>query len=66
MGKSDDNEKPSPKNFGDIFIRNAGKGLKQELTNIAANNGQTLSGFLKPHLREIRDKYPESERRADN
>lgn len=42
----------------EIRVRGVSETLKQELLNIARNQGIKLSDFLKPKLREIRDSFP--------
>jgi len=64
MGNENEKQKTAHSNWDDIRIRNVSTGLKSELFNIATNNGETLSGFLKGHLRKIRDQYPDKERRS--
>jgi len=41
-----------------IVVKNIRPEVKNELVAIAKNEGLTLSAFLKPHLRKIRDSYP--------
>ena len=43
----------------DFVITQLPDELRNDLKNIAANNGIPLSTMLKPHLRDIRDSYPE-------
>lgn len=42
----------------ELRLRGMGK-LKETLSNIAQNEGNTLSAFLRPKLRQIVDSYPE-------
>jgi hypothetical protein len=50
-------------NLKEIRIENVSAEVVQDLKNVAKNYGTTLSALLKPKLREIRDSYPEKDRR---
>jgi hypothetical protein len=43
--------------MSEIRIANFDNDLHEKLTNIAKNKGITLNDFLKPHLREVTQKY---------
>jgi hypothetical protein len=45
--------------MADQNISNIPENLHEALTNIAKNKGITLNDFLKPHLREVTQKYVE-------
>jgi hypothetical protein len=47
------------KELEELRITGVNPKLKDELNNIAANQGINLTSFLKPKLREIADSYPE-------
>lgn len=49
----------------DITIRNELPEVKQRLKNIADNNGQTVSSFMKMKIREILKQYPEHMQQKD-
>ncbi len=48
---------------GDFRIENPNIKLKEELQNIAAHKGTTLTAFLRGVFIETRDKYPEHMRK---
>jgi hypothetical protein len=50
----------------EIRIRLVSPDLITELYNIAKYKDLTLSTFLKPHLRDIANKYPEEMKRNPN
>jgi hypothetical protein len=43
--------------MADKHLNNIPENLHESLTNIAKNKGITLNDFLKPHLREVAQKY---------
>lgn len=47
-----------------ILIKNVPVPTKETLKNIADNEGQTLAGFLKTHLKKIIESYPQNMRIA--
>lgn len=46
------------KKYSDLRIRSVNQQVRDEIKNIAQNEGQTISSFLKPHLRKIAESYP--------
>lgn len=51
------------KNLPEIRITGVSPEVHRDLINISKNESVNLSDLLKPHLRKIRDTYPESMRK---
>lgn len=56
-------EKYQPNRKPELRIQGVSNKTKQEIKNIADNEGIGLSEFMRPHLRKIIDSYPEEKRK---
>jgi hypothetical protein len=61
--KKSDDEKYQPNRKPELRIQGVSNKTKEEIQNIADNEGIGLSEFMRPHLRKIIDSYPEHKRK---
>lgn len=50
----------------EIRIKGVSQQVHEDLKQISKNEGTNLSDLLKPHLRAIRDSYPDYMRKSDS
>lgn len=62
MAKKKTSAATEKKLTADMTLRNVPTPVKEAIENIARNQGESVTGFMKSHLRKIVQEYPENMR----